>query len=940
MRYYQPPQQQLVRIGNTADKELQFTTGMMERMYQGMMQSEQMRGNALNQLYGLDFSDSETMSPMIEQEAQGLHEAYKKNPLSLNRYISDMTQRMGPTLQANRAHTEAIKRFEALENRHGDDLMTGINPRRMSISKDGKPVSPESFSFSHYNPSTLDKELLIQYKDAVAPRVELGQYITDPMTGESVRQYVTVTGMDNETLDQNFHPDEDVAIERIVNRFKTNSEYRDVWLQRAEGDPDEAVRLAAEDTYIRAKNLLGERYTDSVSRAGGGTGRGTTPRGGDAAAIEPTITPPTHNSRVLPPTGKNIPKIKEDVFIDGNITQSDAWRDETFWTQQSKIQETLSVDEEVRVERIQELEGKIGRRPSFREVLNMRYREENDWSLSNTESSKLSTEEQKELSRLRADQRELSRIRTSFEKREEMDSKQFERKGKKELEILNNLRESLNLSEDVPDRDVYNIAQTLQGIEHTVRVSNYTATSEDFNLNKLTGQNIIGIDGRLNMSDADIFVLDKGEYKRIDNASGDAATQLAKRLGIEGENINKTTENIRKFLETQELNFMPVGGPMPGSIEISTIRGEKIYLRSNREIEHMSKFAHTVFNSIRGLDFTSQKVPHSFAVSDGENVFTVFQGDSWRLVGNPSKDSEGNLVTQPMPDYLDPSKSFENPMIDMYVEITSTRDNEGNLREEPETRYINAKDYIEEITNQLDEYLINDKKRDEITKYIQASYRGEVSFMQAVNEISTDLESSGQSRTSTTSFGDLSPENSQFVSNLLTFISAYEGQDYNRMWGQSKTPEGQSLTEMTLTELINFQRSWVGGGRESGAAGRYQFIRPTLEELADKLGYDRDTTYFSEEVQDTLAFELLKEIGILQYLKGSLTQDTFMDRLAGKWAALPKKDGRSAYAGVGSNKAHVSREEVKKITTLPKNPLKLEQQPSTREQLGSIVPFL
>lgn len=71
----------------------------------------------------------------------------------------------------------------------------------------------------------------------------------------------------------------------------------------------------------------------------------------------------------------------------------------------------------------------------------------------------------------------------------------------------------------------------------------------------------------------------------------------------------------------------------------------------------------------------------------------------------------------------------------------------------------------------------------------------------------------------------------------------------------------KKLTEMTLEEVEQFQRSRNSKVKNTGAVGKYQFVGTTLFNkggLVDQLGLDKKTTLFNSETQDKLALLLLK----------------------------------------------------------------------------------
>lgn len=153
------------------------------------------------------------------------------------------------------------------------------------------------------------------------------------------------------------------------------------------------------------------------------------------------------------------------------------------------------------------------------------------------------------------------------------------------------------------------------------------------------------------------------------------------------------------------------------------------------------------------------------------------------------------------------------------------------------------------------------------------------------------------------------------MDSLLRFISAEEApKGYNQVFSGSKLDLPKPLTSMTIGEVVEWQAANRAAGAESGAAGRYQFMPDTLLETADRLGMGRDTV-FSPETQDRLAADLLDQAGYNQFVSGAIPVETFANRVAGRWAALPMlsgdNEGLSAHHGVGSNRATTSSAEFR-----------------------------
>ncbi|MCK5374722.1 MAG: hypothetical protein KAJ40_05515 [Alphaproteobacteria bacterium] len=140
---------------------------------------------------------------------------------------------------------------------------------------------------------------------------------------------------------------------------------------------------------------------------------------------------------------------------------------------------------------------------------------------------------------------------------------------------------------------------------------------------------------------------------------------------------------------------------------------------------------------------------------------------------------------------------------------------------------------------------------------------------------------------------------------LLELIADKEsGDNYNRVYG--KGVKTANLTDMTVNEVLKWQKEYVKDGSPSSAAGRYQIIQGTLAGLKKEMGLSGNELY-DESMQDRMAMHLLNGRGYQSYLKGTLSEDKFMRELSKEWAAMPKDgSGASYYAGDGLNKALVS----------------------------------
>jgi len=162
---------------------------------------------------------------------------------------------------------------------------------------------------------------------------------------------------------------------------------------------------------------------------------------------------------------------------------------------------------------------------------------------------------------------------------------------------------------------------------------------------------------------------------------------------------------------------------------------------------------------------------------------------------------------------------------------------------------------------------------------------------------------------------------------LLAFIYRTETsreppECYEVIYGHNQNKLAKPLTKMTLDEVAAAQASW---SRKFGssATGAAQFMKATLKGLREELGV-RGSQILDGNLQDRLAYHLLKRRGYDAFMSGQISATEFGKRLAQEWASFPvlaptkgaHRDlvrGQSYYAGDGQNKALVAAERVEAI---------------------------
>lgn len=163
---------------------------------------------------------------------------------------------------------------------------------------------------------------------------------------------------------------------------------------------------------------------------------------------------------------------------------------------------------------------------------------------------------------------------------------------------------------------------------------------------------------------------------------------------------------------------------------------------------------------------------------------------------------------------------------------------------------------------------------------------------------------------------------------LLAFIYETETsrkppECYDVIYGHNQRKLKKPLTRMTYGEIVDAQKSW-SKNYGSSACGAGQFMRATLQGLANEIKSISGADLFDPDLQDRLGYHLLRRRGYDQFVSGQIGAVEFGKRLAQEWASFPvlagtkgaKRTvarGQSYYAGDGLNKSLVNPEKVEAV---------------------------
>lgn len=142
-----------------------------------------------------------------------------------------------------------------------------------------------------------------------------------------------------------------------------------------------------------------------------------------------------------------------------------------------------------------------------------------------------------------------------------------------------------------------------------------------------------------------------------------------------------------------------------------------------------------------------------------------------------------------------------------------------------------------------------------------------------------------------------------YNSQVLELIGKGEsGGDYNRVYGKAVRID---LQNMSLNDVVAWQKQYTTNGSPSSAAGKYQIIRKTLEGAMAEMGLKGDEK-FDNKMQDRIAMHLLNKRGYSAFMGGRMSDAEFANSIAKEWASLKGANGRGAYDGDGLNAGKIS----------------------------------
>jgi len=171
---------------------------------------------------------------------------------------------------------------------------------------------------------------------------------------------------------------------------------------------------------------------------------------------------------------------------------------------------------------------------------------------------------------------------------------------------------------------------------------------------------------------------------------------------------------------------------------------------------------------------------------------------------------------------------------------------------------------------------------------------------------------------------------------LFDAVVGGESQDFDTYYGAAKVKPSKPLTQMTVAEVRDWQKQNVKAKSKSTAAGRFQIIGGTLQELIDKKIISKDDI-FDEATQRKAYVGLLEKRGFSKFKNTIANAKTDEERrkaaeafqlgLAKEFASIPipydMPNRKNPITGKGLKKGD-SYYEGKSGNTTKHNPLKID----------------
>ena len=157
------------------------------------------------------------------------------------------------------------------------------------------------------------------------------------------------------------------------------------------------------------------------------------------------------------------------------------------------------------------------------------------------------------------------------------------------------------------------------------------------------------------------------------------------------------------------------------------------------------------------------------------------------------------------------------------------------------------------------------------------------------------------------------------MSRLIDFTSSTESSaDPNSIYsGYEGDTSGVDLSNMSIDDVMSFQKKMINEGSKSTAVGAHQMLMKVIAEESKKMGIDTRSVKFNKETQDKIMSNRIARMRGFKSFMGSNTEKSLNDfalNLSKEFASFPNPyTNRSFYDGDGLNKSLIRIEEVKEF---------------------------
>ena len=122
--------------------------------------------------------------------------------------------------------------------------------------------------------------------------------------------------------------------------------------------------------------------------------------------------------------------------------------------------------------------------------------------------------------------------------------------------------------------------------------------------------------------------------------------------------------------------------------------------------------------------------------------------------------------------------------------------------------------------------------------------------------------------------------------------------------------ENHNLINRTVQDVMDYQQAYRQKYKgRTGAAGAYQIMPGTFPGIISRMKLDPKTSIYNQQMQDRMAYDLLKYRGLEGYLQGKTPLSKIRVNIGKEWAGLPAVGSKSYYHGRGGNRANVSEKQ-------------------------------